>query len=66
MRIALALAALLLAAGCSGGQNEQNGTCTFEGQTFTEFVNCPGSTVCCPTYDHCSAIAGGGYSCVSN
>jgi hypothetical protein len=66
MRIALMLAGCLIAAGCGGGSAQPNGTCTFNGQTFTEFVECPGSTVCCPTFDHCAVIVGGGYSCVSN
>jgi hypothetical protein len=65
MRITLALLVFLFAA-CSGGNSNANGTCTFDGQTFTDFEYCPGSTTCCPTYDHCSSIVGGGYSCVAN
>jgi hypothetical protein len=65
MRIALALAAVIFMGGCSGGQDEPNGTCSFEGQTFTQFIYCPGSTVCCPSYDNCAAIVGGGWSCVA-
>jgi hypothetical protein len=64
MRITLLLLACFFMA-CSGGQDQGNGTCTFDGQTFTSFINCPGSTVCCPSYDKCAVIAGGGYSCVS-
>jgi hypothetical protein len=65
MRIALVLMACLLATGCSGGQDQANGTCSYDGQTFTDYIECPGSTVCCPTYDKCAVIVGGGYSCVS-
>ena len=33
--IALVLAIGTMAAACSGGQSESNGTCTYDGQTFT-------------------------------
>ncbi len=68
IRTSLALAFLcgLMLVGCGGGQDQPNGTCSYQGQTFTEFITCPGSTVCCPTYDHCDVIVGGGYSCGAN
>jgi hypothetical protein len=65
-RIILGAVACLLAAACSGGSEASNGTCTYQGQTFTDFIQCPDSTVCCPTYDNCTVISGGGYSCTSN
>jgi hypothetical protein len=65
-RILLISVVCLAAAGCSGGSEESNGTCSYQGQTFTEFVQCTDSTVCCPTYDHCAVISGGGYSCAAN
>jgi hypothetical protein len=64
-RIILALAACLAVAGCGGGETQPNNTCTYQGQTFTSFILCPGSTVCCPSYDSCSVIVGGGYSCTA-
>ncbi len=62
-RTVLALAFALIAAGCSGGETNPGGTCTYDGATYTEFIKCPSSTVCCPTYDVCQEALGGSWNC---